>query len=132
MGTLIDTSVLIEAERGRLDLSQHISLTSTDYFLSVITASELLHGLHRAAGSAASARRRKFIEESLERFPVLDIDLDTAREHSRIWADLAKAGKIIGMNDLWIAATCVCHDLKLVTYNVREFKRIPGLEVEVW
>ena len=131
MGTLIDTSILIEAERGRLDLAEHLN-ESDEYFVSVITASELLHGLHRSAGSAASARRRIFIDEALNRFAILDIDLEVARRHSRIWADLATAGKMIGMNDLWIAATCLSHDLRLATHNAREFERVGDLVVEVW
>ena len=132
MGTLIDTSILIEAEREKLDLTVHLSEASGYFYISVITASELLHGLHRSAGSASSSRRRIFIDKALDRFPILDIDLDVARKHSLIWAELAKAGKMIGMNDLWIAATCLSHDLKLVTHNVREFERVKGLVLEVW
>lgn len=131
MGTLIDTSILIEAERGRLNLAEHLNETE-EYFVSVITASELLHGLHRSAGTPVSYRRRIFIEEVLNRFPLLDIDFEVARNHSRIWAELVRAGKVIGMNDLWIAATCLSHDQKLATRNVREFKRVSGLVVEVW
>jgi len=131
VGTLIDTSILIEAERGKLDLAEHLN-ESDEYFVSVITASELLHGLHRSAGSASSARRRIFVDETLDRFPTLDIDLEIARKHSRIWADLAAVGKMIGMNDLWIAATCLSHQLKLATHNVREFERVDELVVEVW
>lgn len=42
------------------------------------------------------------------------------------------AGKVIGPNDLWLAATCLAQGLTMVTANVREFSRVPGLSVEVW
>ena len=48
MGILIDASVLIEWERGRLDVAERVNGRSQEeFFLSVITASELLHGVHR-------------------------------------------------------------------------------------
>ncbi len=133
MGVLIDTSVLIDAERGRLDLAAHVARRpDDDAFLSVVTASELLHGVHRAATSAQRARRSAFVEGLLQRFPVLDIDLVTARAHGRVWADLAAAGTRVGPNDLWIAAAAIAHGLTLVTANLRELERVPGLDVEGW
>lgn len=37
-----------------------------------------------------------------------------------------------GVHDSWLAATCLAHGLKLATENVREFRRVPGLEIEEW
>ena len=48
------------------------------------------------------------------------------------FAELSRAGALIGPHDLWLAATCVAHGLTMVTGNVREFARVPGLEIEVW
>jgi predicted nucleic acid-binding protein len=137
MGVLIDTSVVIDAERGRLDLAAHVARRpDDDTFLSVITASELLHGVHRAATPAQRARRSAFVEGLLQRFPVLDVDLATARAHARaqahLRADLAAAGSRVGPNDLWLAAAALAHGLTLVTANLREFGRVPGLDVEDW
>ncbi|HEY0781425.1 MAG TPA: PIN domain-containing protein, partial [Thermoanaerobaculia bacterium] len=92
-----------------------------------MTASELLHGMHRAQHPARRARRSAFIEAALVRFPLLRIDLATARLHAKIWADLAAAGTLIGANDLWLAATAIEHGLALATGNVHEFERVPGL-----
>ncbi|MEX1112911.1 MAG: PIN domain-containing protein, partial [Patescibacteria group bacterium] len=78
------------------------------------------------------ARRSAFVEAVLARFPLLSIDLPTARAHSQLWAELASTGKAVGPQDLWIAAACIAHGLTLVTANVREFQRVPGLEVESW
>lgn len=131
MGVLIDTSVLIENERGRLPFAQRLSgREDEELFISVITASELLHGVHRATEAGVRGRRSAWVEGILQRFPTLPIDLDTARAHSHIWADLASRGKMIGPHDLWLAATCIAHKLTMITANQREFDRVPGLDVE--
>jgi predicted nucleic acid-binding protein len=133
MAVLIDASILIEAERGRLDLEPHVARRGDEEaFLSVVTAGELLHGVHRATLPDVRARRSAFVEGILERFPLLSIDLASARAHARLWAELSQAGRLIGPYDLWLAATCVAHGLTMVTGNVREFARVPGLEFEVW
>lgn len=133
MGVLIDTSVLIETERGHLDLAPHVAQRPLEEcFLSVITASELLHGVHRAQQPQQRARRSAFVEGILERFPLLHVDLSTARAHARVWAELKVAGMIIGPHDLWLAATCIAHGLIMVTANIREFARVPGLQIETW
>ncbi len=133
MGVLIDASVLIEHERKRLDLDQHLNQREDEeFFLSVVTASELLHGVHRAPDSGVRARRSAWVEAILERFPLLPVDLPIARAHAQLWAELASRGQMIGAHDLWLAASCVAHGLKMVTANVREFARVPGLQVESW
>jgi tRNA(fMet)-specific endonuclease VapC len=133
MGVLIDASILIEHERGRIDVPTRVqSRQSDEFFLSVITASELLHGVHRARDAAVRARRAAFVEAILQTFPVTDIDVGVARTHARLWSDLASAGTPVGAHDLWLAATCVARGWTLVTANVREFARVPGLSVESW
>jgi tRNA(fMet)-specific endonuclease VapC len=133
VGVLIDSTVLIAHERGRLDLSEKLARhEDEEFFISVITASELLHGVHRAQDSKIRTQRSALVEAILERFPILQVDLATARIHSRVWADLAPAGLVIGPHDLWIAATAIAQGLTLVTANVREFRRVDGLTVEEW
>jgi tRNA(fMet)-specific endonuclease VapC len=63
---------------------------------------------------------------------LLPVDLATARAHAQVWAELAAAGSMIGPHDLWLAATCIAHGLTIVTANVREFARVPGLASVVW
>ena len=131
MGVLIDSSVLIGYERGRIDLSQALAGgEQQELFISVITVSELLHGVHRARDEKIRANRSAFVEAIFERFPILSIDFSTARIHAQLWADLASSGWLIGPHDLWLAATAVAHGLTLATANVREFQRVPGLTVE--
>ncbi len=134
MGILIDASVLIEAEKGRLDVaSKTKGREEEEFFISVITASELLHGVWRAKqDSKVRAKRAAFVEAILDRFPVLPVDLTTARIHAELWAQMESKGDSISAHDTWLAATCIAHGFRFATGNVREFKRIPGLAVEDW
>ena len=133
MGVLIDSSVLIDYERGRVDLEAHIQGREKDaFYLSVISASELLNGVHRAQDADIRTRRSAFVEAVLSRFPILPIDLTTARIHAQLWADLSARGMMIGLHDSWLAATCIAHGLVMATGNMREFQRVPGLTVESW
>ncbi len=137
MGVLIDTSVLVAHERGRLDPErigeEQIGDRADDpFFISVVTASELLHGAHRALDRVQRARRTAFVEGVLDAFPILPIDLMTARAHAELGAELAHRGTPVGSHDLWIAASALARGLILVTLNLREFARVPGLEVELW
>lgn len=133
MAVLLDASVLIDHERGRLDLDSHIEdRAGEELFISVITASELLHEVHRAQDPATRGRRASWVEAVIARFPLLPMDLAGARAHARLWADLAAEGRLIGPNDLWLAATALSRGLAIVTANRREFERVPGLIVEDW
>ena len=133
MGILIDSSVLIDAERAGTDVSVYIhGREEEDVFISVVSASELLHGVHRAADPRTKAKRLAFVEGVLAAIPVLPIDLATARSHASLWAGLARRGQMIGIHDSWLAAACLAHGLRLATGNLREFQRVPGLVVEEW
>ena len=133
MGRLIDASILIAAERGRLDLRRElVARQATGVRISVITASEILHGIARATEAATRARRSAFVEQLLIDFPILDIDLETARVHAQLWADLQRSGTIIGHHDLWLAASALRHGMQVVTANESEFKSVPNLLVENW
>jgi tRNA(fMet)-specific endonuclease VapC len=133
MAVLIDTSILIAHERGQLDLTARIAGREEEpFFLSVISASELLHGVHRAEQPAVRAKRSAYVEAVLTHFPLHQIDLSVARAHAELWSHMTREGKMIGVHDSWIAATCIAHGLTLITANVREFERVPGLSVENW
>ncbi|MBI4494969.1 MAG: type II toxin-antitoxin system VapC family toxin [Chloroflexi bacterium] len=125
MGTLLDTSVLIRAERAGLQLSvpdgEEVGIVS-------ITASELLHGVHRA-DPRNRARRDAFVEHVLRTIPVKPFDLHAARVHAQLWADLASSGKLIGPHDLIVAATALALGWSVATYNQDEFSRVPGISI---
>jgi tRNA(fMet)-specific endonuclease VapC len=133
VGILIDTSVLIDAERGKIDLTPHLAARAgQQVFLSVITVSELLYGAHRTQDPGQRNRRFAVAESVLTQFKVLQADVAVARLHAQLKADLALRGTPIGPHDLWLAATCLAHGLTMVTGNLREFRRVHGLSVESW
>lgn len=127
MAVLIDTSVLVDAERRGQSLDQAIG--DQDRAISVVTASELLHGVHRAQAAAVRARRSAFVEHVISAIDPLPVTTAIARAHAAVWAELEKDGNLIGAHDLWIAATALRHGMDLATANPRDFERVPGLTV---
>ena len=132
MATLIDSSVLIAAERG--DLALNVLSTrygQEDVAISAVTASELLHGLHRARTAAQRHRRQAFVEGLLAQLPVIAFDLSVARVHASVWAELAKRGVAVGERDLMIGATAIAKNYTVATREERSFSKIPGLSVRL-
>jgi len=132
MATLIDSSVLIAAERGELDLDALAAgYAQENIAISAVTASELLHGLHRAATAAQRHRRQAFVEGLLAQLPVVPFDLTVARVHAALWAGLARRGVVVGERDLMIAATAIARNYSLATRNQRSFPKISGLSLQL-
>lgn len=130
MGLVLDSSVLVGAERGAVRLEPLLeSLGEEAVWISAITASELLHGCHRASDAAVRARRGAFVEAVLDAVPVLPFGLPEARRHAELWAELARTGAMIGAHDLLIAATALAGGHALATLNRAEFGRVPGLRL---
>ena len=130
MGALIDSSVLIAAERGTLDLDRALDdLEAVELAVSSVTASELLHGVYRATDERRRYRREAWVESILTSIPVVSFDLVAARIHGRLSAQLAVQGENVGAHDLIIAATALASGLEVLTRDERSFPRIPELEV---
>jgi tRNA(fMet)-specific endonuclease VapC len=96
--------------------------------IATITASELLHGVHRATPEHR-VRREAFVEAVLDAFPPLPFNLLAARTHARIWAGLAAAGQDVGAHDRLVAATAITAGWRVGTANRRHFDRIDGLDI---
>ena len=131
MGIVVDSSSLIAAERGQLDLQALSRRASEELVVAAITASELLHGVHRLSG-ASRARAERFVESLLALLPVVPFDLDVARTHAALAASLSTRGTPVGAHDLLIAATAISLDYVVATRDLRSFRRIEGLDVIVW
>ena len=129
MGLILDTCILIEAERKKNAIDFSIWAHHGAAYISTITVSELLLGVHHADTKARQLKRSVFVEGILSHIPALDFTTETARIHAEIYAHLAKKGKVIGAHDLIIAATALAHDCSLLTMNQNEFNRVPGLTV---
>ncbi|MEA3347999.1 MAG: type II toxin-antitoxin system VapC family toxin [Pseudomonadota bacterium] len=128
MGLILDTNVFIHAERSGSPIDFSIWEEYGDVYISVITVSELLVGVHYANSDARETRRSAFVESILAKLPVLGFYVEEARVHARLFATLSKKGQLIGAHDLLIAATAIVHNCALLTANLKEFERVPGLE----
>ncbi len=133
MGTLVDTSVLIAAQRGDIDLAELLAKQGAfNVATSTICVSELLHGPHRMTNAMARARAERSAEKVLTGLSIVSFDLEVARLHARLGADLAAKGTQIGAHDLIIAATALSLDYQIATRDRRSFPKIPGLDVVYW
>jgi len=142
VGTVLDTTVFIDLDRALRGLPAARAMTevaqrlesqlgeSEEVGIAAITASELLHGLHRAT-EEHRGRREAFVEGVLTAFPALSFDLLVARVHARLWAGLASTGAEVGAHDRLVAATAMSAGWRVATANVRHFNRVPGLDVVV-
>ena len=124
MAILIDTSVIVAGERGALNLVTLIN-PNEKYAISVVTAAELLHGVHRATGRRAQARSA-FVEGILAAFAPLPVDLPVARAYGQASALLAESGGVVDSNDLWIGATAIASGMAVLALD-GDFDRIPGI-----
>ncbi len=140
MGTVLDTTVFIELERAMRGLPAVRAMAEVtqrlesqlgeneEVGIAAITASELLHGVHRATYEHRG-RRAAFVEAVLAAFPTHSFDLLVARVHARIWAGLASSGAEVGAHDRLVAATAISAGWQVGTANIRHFDRIPGLDM---
>jgi tRNA(fMet)-specific endonuclease VapC len=130
VAALIDSSVLIAGERGDLDLEDFVeSHGRTHLAIAAVTASELLHGVHRLRSSARKIRAEAWVEEVLTALPVLPFDLGCARAHARLGALLARKGVTVGAHDLIIAATALARGYSVMTKDRRSFSQIPEIDL---
>lgn len=131
MGLIFDTSVLIAIERGPYHLDKIINGREREPFgISVITVSELLHGVHRADSERRRLKREAYVEKVVELFPIYPFDLSGARIYARIWAYLARKGISVGSHDLMIASTCISLGFSVLTSDIRDYGKIEGLMIE--
>ena len=128
MGSVIDTSIFIAAERGRFDLDALLDeLADEPVVLAALTFAELVHGARRGPDPARRADRLASAEEVLLLADVIDYDLRVARVHGNLLAELSAVGTPVGDHDLIIAATAVALGYRVITRDARSFPRIPGL-----
>jgi predicted nucleic acid-binding protein len=129
MGLMVDSNVFIKFERSGAPIDFSAWEDSEAVYISVVTVSELLMGVHRANTEDRRQRRAAFVEAVISGVAVLDYTVPAARLHATIHFELAKQGQVIGAHDQIIAATALRHGLSLLTDNVDEFSRVPGLRV---
>lgn len=126
MGVIVDTSVLVAAERTgtAFDLP-----ADEPVGLSTVVLMEYWKGVERADGSLRRRKRIEFFERATAAFEVLPVTAATATTAARVWSDLLRSGTMIGAVDLLIAASALEREWSLATLDVRHFGRVPGLRV---
>ncbi len=131
MRYLLDTNICVYALKNRppavLDRLKEVGQEAVA--VSVVTALELRQGAEK---SQARERTHQRLDLFLGPMPVLSFDAEAAIVGARIRAHLERAGTPIGDLDSLIAATALAKNLVLVTNNLREFVRVPGLRTENW
>lgn len=128
MGLVIDTDVLILAERGQAAFDFGRFQDEGTAYISAITASELLIGVHRAKDPGVRVRRTAFVEALLTALPALPVDLETARVHAQLLSQLPTQ-ESIGAHDALIAATAMRYGYAVLTRNVKDFRKLAGVRV---
>lgn len=134
MGLILDSSVVIAAERRGETVEQLIEniLNTTgdqEAALSAIGLTELIHGIYRAQTAEIRRRREAFIQELLAVVAVYPYTKETALLAGKIDGEQQRRGVVIPFGDLLIGATALTLGYQVLTANVRDFQRIPGLGV---
>ena len=127
---LLDTNIVIYVIKQR-------PITALEVFnhhhgrmaLSAITVAELVHGAEK---STQPERNLAVVEDFCSRLAILPYGEREAHHYGSIRAALERLGQPIGLNDLHIAAHARAQGLTLVSNNLREFERVPGLLTENW
>lgn len=128
---LLDTNICtyIKNHRPAEVLVRFTKLPPGKVAMSAITYGELCFGAEK---SSKPKETRHILEHLISLIPVLPLDETVSTHYGKIRQYLQASGKPIGNNDLWIASHALAHKLILVTNNVAEFERVPGLRVENW
>lgn len=122
---ILDTTVLIDAERDNEALEQRIG-DEDDVAMAAVTAAELLVGVE-LADRRRRDRREQYVTDVFKTVSVEGYDLDVARAHARLLAHVRRAGSPRGAHDLIIAATAVARDREIVSSDTSAFEGLPGV-----
>ena len=127
---LLDTNVVIYVLKRRpIRVLEIFNKNTNRMAISNITLSELIYGAEK---SIKIDKNLEAIEDIISHLEVLPYDAKASQHYGQIKAGLEKKGKIIGENDIHIAAHTIGQGLILVTNNLKEFKRVPNLALENW
>ncbi len=134
MGVILDSSVLIAAERKGRSVRQALAdvlsqVADDDLGLSAISVFELNHGAYRAHTSQQEISRRRFLEQVASLLPIYPVTYEVALRAGRIDGETAAKGVRIAVADLLIGVTALELSYRVLTGNMRHFRLIPGLQV---
>jgi tRNA(fMet)-specific endonuclease VapC len=127
---LLDTNILSELVRNPFGMiRQRVDHVGSDnVFTSMVVAGELHFGTVKKMSPALRIR----VLSAFDFIPVWALPIHAYELYGNLRADLEQRGLPISANDMWIAAHALAEDAVLVSNNIREFSRVPGLKVENW
>lgn len=128
---LLDSDICIYAMTRRSPevMARFDRLLFGEARIPIVAYGELLFGLSKSRTKNAASSNLALLTSKA---PVDQLPAAAARNYAEIRRHLEAAGTPIGANDIWIAAHARAAGLVLVTNNEREFRRVPGLEIENW
>ena len=127
---LLDTNIVIYVIKRRpIEVMALFNNNVTRMAITTITLAELMHGAEK---SSKPSENLAVIEDFCSRLVVLPYTEKSAQHYGNIRAALEKIDQPIGINDLHIAAHARSEGLILVSNNVKEFVKIPALQLENW
>lgn len=134
VGLILDSSVIIEAERKRQTIealltSVREAFGEVEVAISAVTLAELVHGVARANTPEIRDRRRTFIDEFKQHVPMHAVTDNTAEIAGQLSGEQAARGITIPLDDLLIGSSAIEQGYAVATLNVRHFQKIPGLQV---
>jgi len=134
LGLVLDSSVLIAAERKKLTTPEAVrkvreAAGEVAIVICSLTVAELAHGIYRADTPERSRMRRQFLDELKAHVPIHPVTESTAEIIARIGSAQAAKGITIPLADLIIGACALELGYAIGTANVRDFNRIPGLNI---
>lgn len=127
---LLDTNIvshLIRYPNGPI-LTRLESILPATACTSIVVSAEIHFGLKKKASGKLMRQARQILSV----MDILPLESPVDEHYGEIRAHLNQVGRPIGGNDLFIAAHARSLDMILVTDNIREFSRVPGLKVETW
>lgn len=127
---LLDTDILSDlVRRPQGAVAERIAKVGEDAVCtSIIVAAELRYGAAKSGSKKLSDR----VDLLLSAMEILPLETPADRAYAALRDHLSRQGTPVGPNDLLIAAHALAMDLTVVTANVREFSRAPGLKIENW
>lgn len=127
---MLDTNIVIYIIKNRpVSVKAAFEQHYGQMCISTVTLMELVYGAEK---SAAVERNLRDVEGFAARMDVLPFDVEAASHTAQIRAELAKAGQGIGPYDQMISGHARSRGLILVTNNMKEFERVPGIRLENW
>ncbi len=123
---MIDSDRTIDYLSGRRDDVRFLDALQGPLYISLITVGEAYEGVY---GATDPTRHEAGFEALMRKAPILPLTLEVMRVFAQVRNDLRRVGARIADMDLLIAATALHHNLTLVTRNLRDFGRVPGLPI---